>query len=56
MTSQYKGVSWSKHNKRWKVQTRHQNKVHHICYSDDETEAYKRYLEKRKQLTKKELK
>ena len=51
-TSNYKGVSWSKNNNKWKAQTRHKGKVHHICYSDTEIEARNRYQEKRKQLTK----
>jgi hypothetical protein len=42
-TSNFKGVSYSKHNRKWKAQIRINGKVQHICYSHSEIEASNRY-------------
>jgi hypothetical protein len=47
-TSNFKGVSYSKHNRKWKAQIRINGKVKHICYSDSEQEASNRYQELKK--------
>ena len=44
-TSKIKGVSFSKHNRKWKAQIRIDGRVQHICYSDNEIEAGNRYQE-----------
>jgi hypothetical protein len=38
-SSEFVGVSWSKRNRRWEAQFRHDGKKHHVGYFDDEREA-----------------
>ena len=49
-TSQFKGVSWSKGNKKWRAQIKINGVQKHICYSSDEKEASRRYNEIKQKL------
>ena len=49
-TSEYKGVCWSKSNRKWKVQYTHNGKLHYVGYFTDEISAAKAYDEATREL------
>jgi hypothetical protein len=42
-TPTYRGISWDKRSKKWKVQIRYDGKNHHLGYLEDEEEAARTY-------------
>lgn len=48
--SGYKGVSWSKHNSKWRAYINKQGKQHHLGYFDDPEEAHIVYCNKAHEL------